>query len=169
MKVLIALDDSPYSAEVVADVMKRNWSDNTHFKLLTVVEPLCRSCDDEDSEMSELSNVLHRKRWQRADSICEKVSRKFKEQFPHLDVDFEVIEGNPRSEILEAALNWSADRLILGAHGKDVCPHNLLGSVSQFVASHSPCSVEIIRSKSRHKTLPAEEKAVSKYGQKLSR
>lgn len=152
MKILIALDDSPYSKDVVADVVKRAWPDKTQFKLLTVIEPFCMSGDEEsDADLIEASGVVHRKRWQVAESICEQAEKKLQASLPEAKISFEIKEGNARFQIISTAVEWSADKIILGAHGVGVCPHNLLGSVSQGVALHAPCSVEIVRSKVRHK------------------
>ncbi|MCC7528188.1 MAG: universal stress protein [Candidatus Melainabacteria bacterium] len=152
MKILIALDDSPYSKDVLEDVARRAWPDNAQFKLLTVIEPFCMSGDDEeDADLIEASGVVHRKRWQIADKLCEQAMKKLTAALPHATVDFEIKEGSARSQIINTAVEWSADRIIMGVHGQAVCPHNLLGSVSQGVAMHAPCSVEIVRSKVRHK------------------
>lgn len=156
MKILIALDDSPYSKDVLGDVAKRDWPDNAQFKLLTIIEPFCLSGDEEeDADLLEASGVVHRKRWQLADKLCEQATKKLSAALPNAEINFEIKEGNARSEIISTAVEWSADRIIMGAHGQEVCPHNLLGSVSQGVAMHAPCSVEIVRSKVRHK-VPAK-------------
>ncbi len=152
MKILIALDDSPYSKDVVEDVAKRAWPENSQFKLLTVIEPFCLSGDaEEDADLLEAQGVVHRKRWQVAEKVCEQARKKLKAAMPDSDVDFEINEGSARAQIINTAIEWAADRIIVGVHGKEVCPHNLLGSVSQSVAMHAPCTVEIVRSKARHK------------------
>jgi len=152
MKILIALDDSPYSKDVLDDVVKRAWPDNAQFKLLTILEPFCVSGEeDDDAELLEASGVVHRKRWQLADKLCEQAKKKLTAALPNAEINFEIKEGSARAEIISTAVEWSADRIIMGVHGQAVCPHNLLGSVSQGVAMHAPCTVEIVRSKVRHK------------------
>jgi nucleotide-binding universal stress UspA family protein len=54
-------------------------------------------------------------------------------------------EGDPRQAILDCAQEWHADLIVLGSHGKKGLDR-LLGSVSDSVARHAPCSVEIVRS-----------------------
>jgi nucleotide-binding universal stress UspA family protein len=156
MKILIPLDDSPYSKDVLEDVARRAWPDKAQFKLLTIIEPFCMSGDEEeDADLLEATGVVHRKRWQIADKLCEGAKKKLMAAMPNVEINFEIKEGNARSEIINTAVEWSADRIIMGVHGQAVCPHNLLGSVSQGVAMHAPCSVEIVRSKVRHK-VPAK-------------
>jgi nucleotide-binding universal stress UspA family protein len=54
-------------------------------------------------------------------------------------------EGDPRQAILECAKEWHTDLIVLGSHGRKGLDR-LLGSVSDSVARHAPCSVEIVRS-----------------------
>ena len=47
--------------------------------------------------------------------------------------------------ILDEAEEWGADLIVLGSHGRGFWGRVLLGSVSQAVALHARCSVEIVR------------------------
>lgn len=40
MRNIVAIDDSPYSAQVVAAIAARRWPAGSEFKVLSVVEPL---------------------------------------------------------------------------------------------------------------------------------
>jgi nucleotide-binding universal stress UspA family protein len=57
-----------------------------------------------------------------------------------------IVEGTPKSAILEEAERYGADLIMVGAHGFGAVARLLLGSVSQALALHAPCSVEIVRS-----------------------
>lgn len=61
----------------------------------------------------------------------------------------EVIVGRPDESIIETAKKWGADLVALGSHGYRGFKRFLLGSVSQAVASHAPCSVEVVRKPTR--------------------
>ena len=63
-----------------------------------------------------------------------------------------VREGDARSVIVDEAKDWDADLIILGSHGYTGFKRWLLGSVAQAVASHAPCSVEIVRRKQAAET-----------------
>ena len=65
-------------------------------------------------------------------------SRKFK-------VTTGVFAGSPKSVILEEAEAFNADLIVVGSHGHGGLERFLLGSVSQAVAAHANCSVEIVR------------------------
>src|SRR5262249_47197217 len=62
-----------------------------------------------------------------------------------LTLTSEVIVGHPEVVIIEKAKKCGADLIALGSHGYRGFTRFLLGSVSQAVASHAPCSVEIVR------------------------
>ena len=53
--------------------------------------------------------------------------------------------ATPQELILKEAADWGADLIVLGSHGRRGLNRFLLGSVSEAVASHAPCSVEVIR------------------------
>jgi nucleotide-binding universal stress UspA family protein len=55
------------------------------------------------------------------------------------------VEGDPKSQIIDAAKEWRADMIIMGSHGWSGLNRFLMGSVSEGVVRHSHCSVEIIR------------------------
>jgi nucleotide-binding universal stress UspA family protein len=62
-----------------------------------------------------------------------------------LRVTAKVLSGSPKSVILDEAEAFGADLIIVGSHGLGVIERLLLGSVSQTVALHAKCSVEIVR------------------------
>jgi len=53
--------------------------------------------------------------------------------------------GDPKEVILDQAKNWDADLIVVGSHGYHGIDRLMLGSVSEAVAIHADCSVEVIR------------------------
>jgi nucleotide-binding universal stress UspA family protein len=51
----------------------------------------------------------------------------------------------PKSIIMDEAEKWGADLIVVGSHGHRGIERFLLGSVSEGVALHAKCSVEVIR------------------------
>jgi nucleotide-binding universal stress UspA family protein len=144
MKVICAIDDSPYSQDVLKAVCKRKWPADCQFKILTVIEPLAQV---NQKDLLNVPEDVLAKRKQAALSLCQRARRKLEEMHPDVHVHFEIREGQPKAEIVSAATEWSSDKILLGAHSRGACPHFLAGSVSQAVAAHAPCSLEIIRPK----------------------
>ena len=56
-----------------------------------------------------------------------------------------VSEGDARDVILKHSENWRADLIMVGSHGRTGLDRFLMGSVSEAVAHHARCSVEIVR------------------------
>lgn len=164
MKVIVAIDDSPYSEWVIDTITKRHWAANTEFRILNVVEPVHL----EELGKGKWIDVVQQSLKRREDAArqhCEEAREKLKLQIPDSIVHFELRHGAPREEIIKAATEWSADKVVLGAHGRNICPRFILGSVSRAIATHAPCSVEIIRSKK----LPVQEiKSESTAGKVLA-
>jgi nucleotide-binding universal stress UspA family protein len=57
------------------------------------------------------------------------------------------VEGSdpPRQGLIEAANEWPADLMVVGARGLGAVERLLLGSVSQWITSHSPAPVLVVR------------------------
>lgn len=60
--------------------------------------------------------------------------------------EYTQLAGNPGRTICEIAANWSADLIVLGSRGLKGLKEMILGSVSNYVTHHAPCSVLIVRS-----------------------
>ena len=56
-------------------------------------------------------------------------------------------EGGATERILDCAQKWRPDLILLGSHGWRGLDRVLLGSVSEAIARHASCSVEIVRPK----------------------
>jgi nucleotide-binding universal stress UspA family protein len=57
----------------------------------------------------------------------------------------EILTGSPESRIVETAEEINADLIIVGSHGYNRWERLLLGSVSDSVIHHAPCSVLVVR------------------------
>lgn len=53
--------------------------------------------------------------------------------------------GEPKIEICQAAKDWDADVIIVGRRGLSGLQEMLLGSVSNYVVHHAPCSVMVVQ------------------------
>jgi nucleotide-binding universal stress UspA family protein len=59
--------------------------------------------------------------------------------------EFTQLAGNPGRIICQLASNWSADLILVGSRGLKGLKEMFLGSVSNYVTHHAPCSVLIVR------------------------
>lgn len=156
MKVVIALDDSPYSNHVLDMVCRRHWPEDVEFKLLHVLAPIDLG-NWVEVEMPQVQSELKERRQKHAEKLCGDARHRLEHRVADARVHFEIRHGNPKNEIIKTATDWEANRILIGAHGHNVCPHNLMGSVSRAVAEHAPCSVEIIKIKSCANTRHEDE------------
>jgi nucleotide-binding universal stress UspA family protein len=143
MKILIAIDGSDFSLAALRSVIVRPWPPDTAVKALHVVEPpsllMGREMGGYDPEFETVWNALR----EQAKDLVEKAAEKLRGA--KFNVTTELVEGDPKSQIIDVANAWRADMIVLGSHGRTGISRFLMGSVSQAVVRHAHCSVEIIR------------------------
>ncbi len=144
MKILLATDGSECSQQAVASIADRPWPASSEVHVISVVHlPFAPSPETWSLPESYYSELERAGRAQADAAINQALSRL--SETPLL-LTSEIMLGHAEEKILEAAKSWDADLIVLGSHGWSGWKRFLLGSVSQAVVSHAPCSVEIVRS-----------------------
>lgn len=143
MKVLVAIDGSPCSHMTVQEVSNRPWPSGTEVRIITVDAPYRRGSLGPQSS-SAFDEVV---RVQRAELFkhLSDAQIAFSKNAPTVKVTTELVEGNPKDEIVATAERWGANLVCVGSYGYGPVRRFFLGSVSLFVAQYAPCSVEIVR------------------------
>jgi nucleotide-binding universal stress UspA family protein len=142
MKVIVAIDQSANWKQIVEAITKRRWHRDTSFKVLTVLEPM--QWEKSSPVSSEIAHEMALRRQKLASQVLLDARGIIEKNIRDCAVHVEVRTGSPRTEIVDAATDWMADKILIGAHGHS--PNRLFsGSVSQAVAQHALCSVELIR------------------------
>ncbi len=59
--------------------------------------------------------------------------------------EYNQLTGNPGRTICELADTWQADLVVVGSRGLKGIKEMFLGSVSNYVTHHTPCSILIVR------------------------
>ena len=62
-----------------------------------------------------------------------------------VNAEFIQLSGHPGRSICELATTWSADVIMVGSRGLQGLKEMFLGSISNYVTHHAPCSVLIVR------------------------
>lgn len=143
MKILLAIDGSECSQSAVESVARRPWPADSEIKVVSAIEfPFVPA--------PEAWTIPHTYYAQVADSAGEQAQQIVDKAVARLDrnqvaVTAEVLRGRARDVILEAAEKWPADLIVVGSHGYNGWQRFWLGSVSQAIANHAHCSVEIVR------------------------
>ena len=145
MKILLAVDLSPYSAAAVETVATRPWPPGTLVRVLSAVEPIPLPATE---LWYDAGGSLERARQETTKQYEELTKRAAESLRGHgLMVEPVVRDGDPRMVIVEEAKEWSVDLIVVGSHGRTGITRWLMGSVAQSVVSHAPCSVEVVRQK----------------------
>ena len=66
--------------------------------------------------------------------------------------EFKLVNSDVGRAICDHATEWSADLVMVGSHGRKGLGEMLLGSVSNYVMHHAPCSVLVIHEPSTTKS-----------------
>lgn len=142
MKILLATDGSAYSEAAVDELASRPVPVNSEVLVISVVEvpsfpwAFPGGGVDFDQQIQ-----------QTARAAVEEAVRRLKAgpESRNMNITSKVVSGSPKRVILEEADAFGTDLIIVGSHGHGAWDRILLGSVSQAVASHAKCSVEIVR------------------------
>lgn len=158
MKIPLAIDASELSDEAVDEVARQHSLGDSEVRVISVVEPAYfpQTFSGEPLNLALYAEIEQTGR-ERAREAIEKAATKLRTDAAgrQFKVTAEVLSGSPKRMILEEAEAFGADLIIVGSHGHGMVERFLLGSVSQAVALHAKCSVEIVR---RPKTLFNESK-----------
>jgi nucleotide-binding universal stress UspA family protein len=145
MKVLLAIDNSEYSAEASKEVATRPWPPKTIVRVLSVVEPITPPAAELWYDAGGNLERVQQEMTKRATELIKNTAEKLEGK--EFAIETAVRVGDARSEIVDEAGDWSADLIVLGSHGYSGIKRLLLGSVALSVVSHAPCSVEVVRRK----------------------
>jgi nucleotide-binding universal stress UspA family protein len=140
MKVLLAIDDSRFSPATTEFLATQFRSEDTEVRVLHVVEPIAVSPPPQMAAgyYPELAGLMEEGR-----KLVERAAGTLREA--GFTVSSHVEQGDARSVILDEAAAWPADLIVVGSRGRKGIDRFLLGSVSEAVARHAHCSVEIVR------------------------
>jgi nucleotide-binding universal stress UspA family protein len=148
MKILLAIDGSLFSDAAVGDVAAKPWPPGSEVRIISVVEPPLLPTVETWVPPDDYIESLERAGEDQANSVIKTAAdRIHKTQGDRLRVSTEIVRGHPKHAIIDAAEAWDADLIVVGSHGYRGLTKLWLGSVSQAVASHAKCSVEIVRSR----------------------
>ena len=145
MRILLAVDGSPFSDLAINEVSTRPWPAETEIKIVTALQVPITPSPEVWTISDEYYPALEQVAREQAQSIVNTAVAKLRETLPQsLSLTGEALNGPPREVILDEADRWNADLIVMGSHGYGAWQRLLLGSVSQAVVSHANCSVEVV-------------------------
>lgn len=149
MKILLATDGSAGGEAAVAEIAERPWPAESEVHVISAIElpftPTPETWALPDSYYSSLEKTGRELAEKAITSAVEQLRTSNAERETALTVTEAAIVGRAEDVIVETAKHWGADLIVLGSHGHRGWERFLLGSVSQAVAAHAHCSVQIVR------------------------
>jgi len=146
MKILLAVDGSPFSDAALEEVGRRPWPNNSQVMVVTAFEAPYAATPEVWALPVDYYDQVERSVRLRANSVMETaVAELIAALEPDVEVKGKCVAGSPQRVILDEAEKWKADLIVVGSHGYPAWERLLLGSVSQAIVSHAKCSVEVVR------------------------
>jgi nucleotide-binding universal stress UspA family protein len=149
MKTLLATDGSAHSKAMIKQFAGRTFAPNTKVRIISAYERSYIMYADPINASEEYYANVDRDLQKSAAAATENAATILRKINPQLSVTTAVIEGSPK--VLEEAEKFGANLIVVGSHGHGAVAGFLLGSVSQAVALHAKCSVEIVRNEKTKK------------------
>jgi len=144
MRILLPTDGSEYAVLAANRIAERPWPEGSIFKVLACPEyPVLIGeypyyAPEQLIELSRASEAHAKEAAEQAAAVLRNSGLAVKE---------EVTEprDSPARTILSSADLWQSDLIVMGSHGRRGFDRLVLGSVSETVAMHAHCSVEVVR------------------------
>lgn len=149
MKIVLATDGTTQSDAAIEITKTLKLEDGDEICVISVVDMALPLSVDIYAGYQPSTEEIENAVMENARAILETTGNKLKEIFSHKQVLIvtELLNGSPESRIVEKAEEIQADLIIVGSHGYNRWERLLLGSVSDSVIHHAPCSVLVVRSK----------------------
>jgi len=150
-KILVAIDCSKFSKRVFEEALAQAKANAASLMVLHVLSPDEEDCPD----TSGLLNTYYyagtdREAAQHCQQMWEKFCQKGLEMVKAyvaeataagVNAEFAQKPGSPGRTICNVARTWEADLIVIGRRGHSGLSELFLGSVSNYVLHHAPCSV----------------------------
>jgi nucleotide-binding universal stress UspA family protein len=146
MKILLGVDTSPHARETVSQVCRMAWPKGTSVHVLSVVAPSEPHYAPQPHWLAATGGNL---------SMIEAQEMGFHEELiastteclrrAGLEVESEIVHGDPRQLLVEAARAKGADLLVVGSHEHTGFNRHGAGHVANHVVAHAHCNVLVVR------------------------
>lgn len=153
-KILVAVDRSDMSVKVFEQALSLAKITSANLMLLHVLsqeeegspEALIFPNIDYYPGWNEQSFKLYQEHWEKFKNEGWQMLQSWSAQANTSGVNTEFTQntGSPGRMICELATDWNADLIIMGRRGRSGLAEFFLGSVSNYVLHHAPCSVQIV-------------------------
>ena len=147
MKILFATDGGKQCDAAVESIHRLALGDGDEIKVISVVDMALPMAIDIYGGFLPDTSEFEKTARENAAKILAETSDKLKAftDAGKITISNDILFGSPDSRIVETAEEWNADLIVVGSHGYSRWERLLLGSVSDSVVHHAPCSVLVVR------------------------
>ena len=149
MKVLLTTDGSKYALLAAKKCCQLiSTVEGAEIKIFSVVEPAAPIATDPFGASHEFYLKIKDESKKVAEESVAKLKDFVKEELGEdkdLSIETKVSTGSPKEMIVNEAADWEADLIVVGSHGYGFWGRMLIGSVSDAVIHHAPCSVLVVK------------------------
>lgn len=172
-KILAAIDHSIGSKQVFNEALSVAKADGANLILLHVLSveeptsPFMSSylvqhknrCIHVDSRIMRQANEVDKREWLEFEQKGIELLRSSTKKAISAGVqaEFAQITGHPSSTICEFARSFHADVIVIGRRGHSSLKEMFLGSVSNYVVHHAPCSVLLVQTPIKEESTLTED------------
>ncbi|MBW4515350.1 MAG: universal stress protein [Timaviella obliquedivisa GSE-PSE-MK23-08B] len=154
-KILVAVDESFMNRGVFEEALDLSRKTGASLMLLHVLTP-------EERHHPELPRSYvpyyypivtdellqqYQAEWEIAENRGLNLLRSLAQEATGVTVEFTQNIGNPGRVICDVAKDWGATLIVMGRRGRTGLSELLMGSVSNYVIHHAPCSVFVVQGK----------------------
>ena len=153
-KILVAIDYSTTNKKVFEAALSLAQTTGASLMLLHVLpfEPKIYPSPFiyyglEAESIDESTLIFYQQHWQRLEQEGLELLQSLSIEASQAGVKTEFTQslGHPGRNICELAQTWSAELIFVGSRGLTGVKEMFLGSISNYVTHHAPCSVFIVR------------------------
>lgn len=146
MRILISTDGSGYGLEAAKKCGEFvSLGADSVVRIISIVEPVPPIAAEPFAGPYNYYAEAEAGLAKAAEAAVAAAKEKVREKFADVEIQTEVIKGNPKSVIVDDAKQFGADLIVVGSHGYGFLERIFLGSVSNSVVHHAHCSVLVVR------------------------
>jgi nucleotide-binding universal stress UspA family protein len=156
-KILVAIDVSEMSKHVFTQAVSLAKLSQANLMILHVL-----SAEEENSPLpippnlteiypaagNDLTLEIWKEQWEQFTKEGLDLLQKYAKEAEQEGVKttFEQVSGSPGKTVCKFAKDWEAELIIVGHRGRSGISEIILGSVSNYILHHAPCSILIVHS-----------------------
>jgi len=189
MRVLIGYDGSEHSDAAIDDLKLAGLPRDSEVLIASVGDLLMSGPELSEAIKQTLPRDVadwlkktqtHAERvTQESQEAASRAKERVKKLFPEWEVRADVMIGTPAWVLIDVAMKWNADLVVVGSQGRSALKQFFLGSVSKRVVTDSHASVRVARPRRRSDVdappriiigvdgSPAAEQAIYAVGQRV--